>query len=965
MRSFLPALPFLLLISPAAGQYYSTGQDPASTRWRQIRTDRYKLIFPASFEPKAQYLANIMDIVCRNETATLQSRVPRLPLILHTRSVLSNGVTVWAPRRIELYTCPPQDTYAEEWLEQLAIHEYRHAVQISKINRGFSKALYYIFGEQITGGILGLYVPSWFLEGDATVTETAMTNTGRGRSALFESTLRAQIVEKGPYSYDKATLGSYRTFIPNAYSLGYYLAGQARATYGTELWNTALDRVAKYPFMAVPFNSGIRKVTGMWKTTLYRETLEELDSAWRRQLYLTEPGPARFITRRDPRNYSDYHHPVFRDDSTILTLKTCMDDVARFVLIDAGSGEEKRLLTPGSRIDNSFSAGGDYLVWTEMKNDLRWSNRDFSCIMIYNFRTGKKMSLTRKTRTFAPALSPDGSRLAAVSISEENLCFIDMLQIPDGQLIKRWPVPAGQQARKPSWSPDARLIIFYLLTPEGETIATLDLQSGKISALLPPSNDEFNGHPVFWRQYIMYSNDRSGIENIYALDTVSLQSFHVSSGRFATYDPFFTRDGRKMIFSDYTSDGLMVSEMTVDTPAWLPAKRIANHAYDLAGRLAGQEHANIQDSVFLRNLYKMNSTVIQVPVEDKIEGKIYPSGKYSRILNLFNPHSWAPLSLDLGNLDINPGVMVLSQNALSSMFAGMGWQYDLNEQTGRFYANVSYRGWYPAIDFRFDIGNRASYTHYHGSSDTYRFTWQETNLKAAVSVPLNLSQGRYTRTLKPFIGTTLIGIRHHDSTPQSFTDGWIQTMDFGLSFSQYLNSDQKDVYPRLGQSANLLYRDTPFGNNDMGSIFGVNVNLYFPGFFRHHGIWMYGGYQGRWGGDDLSYSYADIIPYPRGYSGEYDEQLVSLKANYKLPLWYPDYSAGSVLYLKRLKINLFYDRAYGKNPGYFNDYESAGCELTADFHVLRFVAPFEMGVRSIWFPMDGSWGFEFLYAISY
>jgi len=309
--------------------------------------------------------------------------------------------------------------------------------------------------------------------------------------------------------------------------------------------------------------------------------------------------------------------------------------------------------------------------------------------------------------------------------------------------------------------------------------------------------------------------------------------------------------------------------------------------------------------------------------------------------------------------------MALSQNALSSLFAGLGWQYNLNEQTGTFYANVSYRGWYPAIDFRFDIGNRASYARYSGSSDTFRFTWQETNLKAAVSVPLNLSHGRFTRSLKPFIGTTLIGVRHHESTPGSFTEGWIQTMDIGISFSQYQISTQKDVYPKLGQSANLLYRDTPFGNNDMGSILGAAANLYFPGMLRHHGIWLYGGYQQRWEADRLSYSYADIIYYPRGYSGEYDEKLLSLKANYKLPFWYPDFSAGSVIYLKRLKINLFYDWAQGENIGNDNDYHSAGCELTADFHVLRFVAPIEMGLRSIWFPVDGSWGFQFLYAISY
>jgi len=167
-------------------QYYSTGQDPASIRWSRIKTDSFAIIFPRSWEPQAQYLANILDLTTKYETNSLSAKVPRMPFILHTQSSLSNGITVWAPRRIEFYTCPPQDSYAEEWLEQLALHEYRHAVQLSKMNQGFTKALYYLFGEQAAGAVLGLYIPPWFLEGDATVMETALSNAGRGRLPAFQ-----------------------------------------------------------------------------------------------------------------------------------------------------------------------------------------------------------------------------------------------------------------------------------------------------------------------------------------------------------------------------------------------------------------------------------------------------------------------------------------------------------------------------------------------------------------------------------------------------------------------------------------------------------------------------------------------------------------------------------------------------------------------------------------------------------
>jgi hypothetical protein len=91
--------------------------------------------------------------------------------------------------------------------------------------------------------------------------------------------------------------------------------------------------------------------------------------------------------------------------------------------------------------------------------------------------------------------------------------------------------------------------------------------------------------------------------------------------------------------------------------------------------------------------------------------------------------------------------------------------------------------------------------------------------------------------------------------------------------------------------------------------------------------------------------------------------MVSLQFNYMFPIIYPDFSAGSVLYLKRVKMNLFYDLNLGYESGDRYTDQSTGAELTADFHLLRFFAPIEMGVRAIYFPGAGGWGWEFLYSI--
>jgi hypothetical protein len=961
-RIFLAFVLLHSLISLSIAQYYSTGQDPASLRWKQIKTKQFRIIYPESFENRSQYLANIMEMVCREETRTLPAKVPRMPVIIHSQSSQSNGLTVWAPRRIEFYPCPPQDSYPEEWLEQLAIHEYRHAVQVSKMNQEYTRVLSFIFGEQALGAVLGLYIPPWFLEGDAVCTETALSNSGRGRTCNFESILRAQLLEKGPYSYDKAVLGSYRTFTPDAYELGYPMVAMARKEYGTGIWNTALDRTAIFPFMIVPFSSGIRKETGLTKTRFYRHTMDQLLQEWKKQDERVVPTDFRFVTKRDPKNFSRYNHPVLLNDSTIVSEKECLDYPDRFVRIDRSSGKEKLLLTLGSSSDESVSVCGDYLVWTEFRPDPRWNNRDYSVIRVYTFSSKKIHTLSLKGRYFCPFLSPDCSRIAAVFMDPGNNSSIRILDRSTGKILQEIPMKENQLAMEPNWSPDGNHLVLIISSERGKTIATIDLSTGTITQYLPFRYTEISGPAYFHDNHIVYKADDSGIQNISAVDTATKQVFQVTSARFAAGDPDFTSDRGTMIYADYCSDGQMIAETKVDTSLWIPSDRIRDTNIKLYESLVAQENVNIQDSVLDRKLYKMIRRDSLNLEKDSIRAIVFPSRKYSKILNLFNPHSWAPVSVDADNLTAHPGFMVLMQNVLSTTEASAGYDYDVSEKTGKFFANLTYSGLYPVFDFRFDIGNRASYRNGPGNEQT-RFLFREMTFSALVSIPWNFSFGKFSRYLRPAIGTTLIDVGHLASTPENFTSGLILSMDYKISFSQYFRSAGKDIYPRWGQNLTFTYRHTPLPSNSMGSILAAGINLYFPGIFLHHGLWIYGGYQDRNDPSSGSYRYSNLIPYPRGYSGEVDESLLSLSFNYALPLFYPDWSLGSLFYFKRFKLNVFYDFAEGFNTGENNLYQSLGAELTADMHILRFIYPFELGVRTIFLPGSATWQFQFLYAV--
>ena len=60
-------------------------------------------------------------------------------------------------------------------------------------------------------------LPSWFWEGDAVITETLLSSSGRGRLPSFERGLRTLILSGGEYDYVTAMLGSYAEFVPDYY----------------------------------------------------------------------------------------------------------------------------------------------------------------------------------------------------------------------------------------------------------------------------------------------------------------------------------------------------------------------------------------------------------------------------------------------------------------------------------------------------------------------------------------------------------------------------------------------------------------------------------------------------------------------------------------------------------------------------------------------------------------------------
>lgn len=281
MIKILIALLFGLFLSNAvSAQYYMLGEDAANQRWYCIDTKHFHLVFPESFLNRAQTLANQSEQYYRAITGTINHSNERIPVLIHTGSVVANAYSLWTPERTEYFMTPSQNNYAHNWLLQLIIHEDRHMVQMDKLNQGLTKTFSYLIGDQAVAITLGLFMPMWYMEGDAVTTETAFSKSGRGRIPSFEMKMKAQLLTEGLYNFEKASLGSYKNYVPDQYYFGYFFIAQSRKHYGPQLWDNAIRNSARNRWQISPLSHSFKQQTGYNKKQLYQLFFQDLKDQW-------------------------------------------------------------------------------------------------------------------------------------------------------------------------------------------------------------------------------------------------------------------------------------------------------------------------------------------------------------------------------------------------------------------------------------------------------------------------------------------------------------------------------------------------------------------------------------------------------------------------------------------------------------------------------------------------------------
>ena len=926
-------------------------QNPPALRWQEVRTPHFRVLYAGAIDSAAQRTAARLEQLHGPNVITLGVSPRPISVVLQSQTTVSNGFVTFLPRHAEFFTMPQQGMGlgTVDWLDGLAVHEYRHVGQFEKARQGVGRVLNPLFGDGALG-IAAVGVPQWFFEGDAVGTETALTRSGRGRIPSFNAGLRANLLAGRRYSYQKAVNGSLRDNVPDWYVLGYFMTSYLKTHYGPAVWASVLDRYYRFPFYPFSFSNSIRRTTGLTVEQLYGRTMTEIDSAWRVQQAAQVAGGAITTPVRElaasatEKIFTQYQYPQYVTDSTVLALKTGLDFVPQLVLLSRrGScpAVERRVFVPGQlNLPEMLSVNGSKAVWPEFQQHARWGQRIASELKILDLKTGQLTRVGKGARYSAAALSPDGQRLVATRTDAGYHHALVLLDAQTGAEILTLPNPRNDFYQQPRWHPDGRRVVAVALSAAGKTIAIFDPATGVARALLPVVNVNL-ANPQPWRDFVLYNSAQSGTDNVYAVSTRTGQTYRVTARPLGAYHAAVSPDGRMLAFHDYRATGARVVEMPLDTTAWVPiATATADVPGPYAAALTAQEPAG-----------RLVSRLLARP--DSL-GPRYGVRRYSPLRHAFNLFSYGVVQSPSGNA---VSVGLRSQDLLNTtqVFAGLG--YDQVERTASVTGALSYQGRFPVLDVDVTYGGRDAAVLFRGV--TYRDQWQYTRLTAGLRLPLNLTHSKYFQALS--IGTYFLHeqvygynlpVRKIVETGPNQPLNALQTT---LSYATQLKRSVRSVAPKWGGTFLGTWRTTPFGTGLEATQWAAQGSVYLPGLARTHALRLRAGYQWQ---AQTQYQFTAAVSFPRGEGYTSFDRLRVASLDYNLPLAFTHWEVGRLLYVQRLRAAFFGDIAQGNDfrgvAGQLN-YRNVGVDALVLFNVLHLRTPIEAGVRVVYNTVLQQW----------
>ena len=922
VRHIVFAIVLLIGCREASAQYYSWGADPESMGWRKIKGNKMSVIYPDTAARIGSKLFRYVEAVQPTIDFGFRHGPMNIPFVIHPENAKSNGLVMWLPKRVEILSSPAINGYSMPWLKQLAAHEYRHAVQYNNLNKGFVRVFSYLLGQQ-SSTIGLLFMPLWALEGDAVLAETQMSSFGRALQPSFTMAYRAEIDDLvSCRNNDKWFCGSYRQHIPDHYQLGYQLVSYANTKYNQNVWDKVIRYAVRNPYVFATTYVGLNKYYNTSTNQIFRETFDDLARYWKSAS--EEHDSATPIQTQKPKFYATYRYPMPLDERHILAVRESLDRTAELVKIEQETGNEERLCYIGE-LSSRPTILGKRIYWSEYRRGVIYRQRVNSRLCYVDIDRGLTRTVPRYRNVQFPTAIEKEDSLAWVEY-RPNGTYAIMKGLHKGgrELIE---MPDSIELHGLAYDNKTEKLYFIATSDSGMWLGAYDDKQQAFEQLTDGAYITLSDLSA--RDGVLYFGSiASGKDEAHCFDIAERCQRRITTSRYGTFSPTATANGEVLV-TTYSKSGYAVASQPLDKeqmvevkPSRLPVNRLNPP----------------------RKMWQtINLDTVRFTTSDQQHiTKEHRPRRFSKLLHMFNVHSWAPASYDPfdlseGMFNFNLGATVMSQSLLSNAEGFFTWAWSHDE--GHFIkAKLRYYGLGVNIGIGASYGGTqqmyTAYTYEKDKHGDYKLVFPDEpikdkyyNVEASLSLPLYLSSGHYTRylavsTLWNYSNGLVAKVDNikfsygnaSNIAKIGFEEG-IHLLQAGVAYQCTERLAHRDFAPRYGYGISFNYAINP-ANRDFGRLAAVYAHCYLPGIVRPHSLRLKALYQTSMGGfkspllaTNMSFKSSQLIPHGFKLADINNDNYVALSAAYQLPLCYPDGGITSILYFKRIRLNVGFDYA--------------------------------------------------------
>ena len=1003
-------LPFSL-----SAQFYVTGDDPGRVKWYTIDTDNFSIIYPEGTDSLARsygYKLEKYRIPVSRSTGYLNNG--RMPVVLHAYNG-SNGSVAWAPQRMDMFTIPTAyDPEPVPWSTMLSVHEGRHVTQMQFGMTEAHKPFGWAFGEMWNILASILYPGLAAIEGDAVIAETALTNSGRGRTADFLNYYHVAFDNGDFRTWTQWRHGSQRRYAPDHYALGYLNLGGLRYLYDCPMYmSEAYHMAARRPYNPYTFSTVAKNISGKTSEEYFQEICHTMHDIWKKEAEERAPFIPMEPVSEEPRLYADYQGNLIVGN-TLYSIKCGHETTPVLVKIDKDGRESfiSSFSYQTSGLKSSESLGR--LYWSETLPDVRWSLKSASKIRYFDIDGSGKHTLRpqttghsrptpnsdsrpdRESLLYNPDINPENNFIATVEYHIDGSSSLTIVNGINGDVIARIVGPDGVQLVETGWIGEDLLVSG--ITDNGFGIYRYS--TGSWSVVLEPQPVKIKDFKAYGNE-IIFTCDRTGVNELYHLDPVTGNLRQKTVTRYGASDFAYDAEGKYLYYSSQTVKGMKIFRTAVEDLVDRKVDFTQTHSWVLADALAQQEKTLAQAQGF-------NEAVTDINVN------FSESRRYRKIPHMFNVHSWAPVYVNVDNImnmsfdniwqAASLGATAIMQNRLSNASGEFGYSahkdpYDPSKWRNSIHGRFRYSGLYPVIEVDLDINDRAARQYlpvYYVTGKSVGISLGSRALdvpyvegKVSMYIPWNLSSGGWYKGLIPRLtyrvsndmfntGASVVKLQDCFVSDQAggfieggFYEFWkslegVNTFRHSLSGSlrayTALSTPNSAVYPRWGIGVEV---GATGGLESYGYISPMGYGYiygYVPGMIRTHGVKFTAMHQTKL--SDVPFGQAVVNAMPRGLSNNIEmlswlstrnSRMSKVTADYAFPVYVGDISiGGSMFSMKRLVVNPHFDYTFAEGYGLY----SAGTELIIDMNcILTIEWPCSFGLT---YSYNGGNGFEAL-----